>query len=177
MKDNLVKGNSSEEVILVLSLEEIQHILSKSTDREKLIVRILYETGCTVKELTEIQTNDAQNNSLRINSRLCMISPDTQKILNNWPRDQKYLLSTRQSEKMTPRRIRQLLEDLSQRAIAKKITPHDLRYSHFAHALDRGISLRSIQERLGLKTQRTAQIYRIIVGMNKNEYASMLENV
>ena len=176
-----------------LSTKEIRDLINYiDSKRDKLIVRILFETGCTVNELVNIQIKDIDFNQKLIyfppeitkstRPKKSLISDSLASFIKSYIVsslrsrsnaayiEKKYLFSTRQSQAMTTKRIRQILQFYGQALhFPKKLNPHVLRYSHIAHALDSGISLKSIQKQIGIEKFRLMQIYDLIMP-DKDDY-------
>ena len=148
-------------------------------DRDQLILDVLYETGCTVNELVHIQIFDVDFTNGVINvrsentkshrSRKCFVS---KKLVSTIKKLGKvtYILATRQSSQITTKRVRQLIQYYSKKAKLGKINPQVIRYTHIAHALEKGIPLTAIQKQVGMERLRMVQIYEALVPEEKEGY-------
>ncbi|MEA3430535.1 MAG: tyrosine-type recombinase/integrase [Nanoarchaeota archaeon] len=156
--------------IAYLSIKEIHKLINSiSSQRDKLLVRILFETGCTVNELIHIKVKDLdfKQNSIHFpasstKSNKSKVSKISKSLLSNLKQFASgvYLFSTRQSAVITTKRVRQLIQFYGKIAgFPTKLNPQVLRYSHIAHALENGISLKAIQKQTGLEKLRLMQIY------------------
>lgn len=155
-----------------ISIEKIKKLLDSITsNRDKLIIKILFETGCTVNELVKIKILDIDfiNNLINFSktstkshkNKTSSISHSLVSELKKYVDDsrQEYLFSTRQSSLMTTKRVRQIIQFYGSKAgFPTKLNPQILRYSHIAHALESGISLKAIQKQTGLEQLRLRQI-------------------
>ena len=142
-----------------------------SDERDKLILLVLYETGCTVNEVVHIKLNEMDFTKRHIRfpaestkagkSKISSISLDLvnklQKFTHNFTTT--YLFSTRQSGMITTKRVRQLIQSYSKKAGLGKVNPQIIRYTHVARALEKGIPLLAIQKQLGMERLRLVQIY------------------
>ncbi|MBW3004048.1 site-specific integrase [Candidatus Woesearchaeota archaeon] len=163
--------------ITYLSIKELHRFVNSiSSTRDKLIVKTLFETGCTVNELIHIKIDDIDftknviyfpAESTKSNKqKRSIISRSLASKIKVYVKDckQEYLFSTRQSAMMTTKRVRQLVQFYGKLAnFPEKLNPQTLRYSHIAHALENGISLIAIQEQTGLEKLRLMQIYEAIL--------------
>lgn len=166
---------SKKRVLNYLSNEEIHKLLNFiSSQRDRLLVRILFETGCTVNELIQIKNKDidSKQNVIRFpasstkssHAKVSCISKSLSSDITEFNAQGEYLFSTRQSALMTTKRVRQLIQFYGKNAgFPTKLNPQVLRYSHIAHALETGIPLNAIQEQTGLEKLRLMQIYEAIV--------------
>ncbi len=138
--------------------------------RDSLIFQILYETGCTVKELSMIRVKDLELSFSRI--RLCgyrgsparysYISDHLVKILRVQTAKSKpdsYLLSSRQSPCMTTKRIRQLVQSYSLNRGIPDVNPQIIRYTHIVHAYLKDVPLNEIQKQVGLRRSRAIELF------------------
>lgn len=138
-------------------------------NRDKIILLLLYETGCTITELTNIQIKDIKpnkqeiiiKNSVRTNeTRITKVSKELIKTIKSIIRtkpNNSFLFSTRQSNNITPKRIQQILGKYKIKNL--KITPQIIRYTHIAQAYQKGIAINEITNQVGLKRSRTIEIF------------------
>lgn len=146
------------------------------TSRDLLIIELLYDTGCRASELVNIKLLDINRKEKSIKvlgkgkkERIVFYGEYTDDTLNKYlevrdeilkGKNSEYLLVSRESGKLTTRRIAQILEEIIHIvAIKNKVTPHTLRHSFATHLLNHGADLRSVQELLGHATLSTTQIY------------------
>jgi site-specific recombinase XerD len=147
-----------------LSKHEIQQLVERvSGNRNRLLLRVLYETGCQVHELVAIRRRDVRPDDSRviIAGRSLHISPKTVSLLEEQATMSihgPYLFSTRQSSCMTKKRVRQIIQSTSKDVLGKKVSPQTIRYSHIAHALQNGVKLEELRERVGLARLRAKQL-------------------
>jgi integrase/recombinase XerD len=156
----------------VLSREELQSLEDKApTERDKLIIRILADTGLRVGELCGLRVNDLIKMDRRpylkvwgkgSRERLVPL-PRLQERLQKYvqrsrPQDShsdRVFLSLRRRpgggyEPLTPSGVGQLLDTAAERAgITKRVYPHLLRHSFATWQLQRGTSTIALKDVLG----------------------------
>jgi integrase len=146
-----------------LTQQQLHHLLSLAdAPRDRLLMQTMYQTGCTVGELVTIRATDIQERAILIHNRACQVSPQLTRELHAYCTSHAsvYAFPTRQSGRMTEKRVQQLIKGYLARLglPLRKPTPHVLRYTHVAHALEKRIPLRDIMQQTGLKEQRLAQL-------------------
>lgn len=156
---------------LPLSKDERNRLINAcETQKEKLVVITLLESGLRVSELASLTKNqiDWQDHTMRIfgkggkhgtNSkyRLVPISPLVQPLL------EPYLLAN-DSFGMSVRTIQRVLDKVVKRAqisrpINQPICPHVLRHTFAVNSQEKGISLSALQKLLGHDYLITTQAY------------------
>lgn len=156
--------------------EEIDYKKSIYTNRDLLLLELLYDTGCRANELVTIKVKDMdfKRKSIRVLGKgskerfvyygeytedtIKKYLLDRQEILNQKTSD--YLFVSKESGRLSTRRVAQILEDIiTHLAIKNKVTPHTFRHSFATHLLNNGADLRSVQELLGHSSLSTTQIY------------------
>jgi integrase len=138
---------------------------SIDSPRIKIIFGVLYGTGCSEKELVSLKVSeiDFNNRSINFQTRKSYLSSEISNLVQSYIQENKlsskdFLLKTRQSSKISEKRIQQLVMENSSKILKKKIIPKTIRYTHIAHALIKRIPVFSICEQTGLKSQRVIQI-------------------
>ena len=147
--------------------------------RDRLLVELLYSTGCRISELTALSCQDLDGSraSLRVRGkggkmREVYIGQKARQSLQRYlPARAQYLAQHSQSNQEAlfvnlrggrlGRRGAQLILHriaLHQGSTAQ-ISPHTLRHSFATHILDNGADIRSVQELLGHARISTTQIY------------------
>lgn len=136
------------------------------TSLKKLIIWTLLDTGLRVSELCSLSPQNIlwQQKSLRIKGkggphgkkskqRVVPMSKRVQTLLehyfainNKWP--------------VGPRQVQKIVKQIANKAqISKKVTPHILRHTFATLALQKGISLATVQKILGHDRLTTTSIY------------------
>ncbi len=145
-----------------LGFEEWYSLLGSINDStHKLIFEVLYYTGCSESELINLKFSDFnfKSSSIKFKDRISAIPLQLSlkiKKINLKPAD--HIFSSRQSSRISSKRIQQIVSEISLRNIGKRITPQDIRTLHVCHALVKSQSIISISKQTGLKAQRIAQI-------------------
>ncbi len=146
------------------------------TNRNLLIIEILYDTGCRVDELVNIKLCDINHKEKSIKvlgkgskERVVFYGEYANDFLNDYLIDRKlildgkksnYLLVSKKSNQLTTRRVAQIIDEIIKVvAVKNKVTPHTLRHTFATHLLNHGTDLRSVQELLGHSSLSTTQVY------------------
>ena len=155
----------------------VPNIKTKEGQREKLILEVLYGAGVRVSELVNIKLKDIDYNNKTIlifgkgsKERLvsfgepCLdiiklfIKEGRKQYLND--RESDYLIVGVNEEKLTTRRIEQIIDDLIKKTSLKiNVTPHMFRHTFASHLLDNGAELIAVQELLGHESLSSTEIY------------------
>ncbi len=169
-----------------LSVEELERLLDTASTfntpeamRDAAMMELLYAAGLRVTELVSLNLRDVnltedwvrcfgKGSKERIvplhrtavekvrtyiqEARPRFLGPDKEK--------ERALFVNRRGERLTRQGFWLLLKGYAQKAgIATPITPHMLRHSFATHLLNRGASLRYVQELLGHASISTTQVY------------------
>ena len=178
---------SSESSLQYLSLREVKFLIKAIENiRDKLSLRILYETGCTLRELVNIKVKDISGNKIKI------VDPETKEvrypqISSKLNKDIKlyikgnalkgHLIATRQSSKISEKRIRQIIQQHTKNIFSKQINPQSFRYFHIAHAYSNGVLLETIAKQLGITTFRIFSILEEFSLRPKHNYNNFLKRI
>lgn len=168
-----------------LSEEDVARLLdtayksgSYEGQRDAVIMELLYATGLRVGELVSLNLQDVDLSEAYIR---CMGKGSKERIvyLHSKALDElrRYLRESRiallwhrrteqalfvnhRGERLTRQWVWTILKTYAQRAgIDQTVTPHTLRHSFATHLLQRGASLRHVQELLGHSSIATTQVY------------------
>ncbi len=180
----------NKETPIYLSIEEVRALLASIIDaRDKLMIRLLYETGCTPTELTKISVSDIAGNSIKIKNedtkqlRFSKISGKLSKDLSLFIQGNKlgkkdFILSTRQSKKISEKRVRQLVQIYTKKCNNRAINPMMFRYYHIAHAYLNGVFIEEIAKQIGLTKLRIFQILQEFdIKPKENNYNHFLSRI
>ncbi|MGV8087052.1 MAG: tyrosine-type recombinase/integrase [Candidatus Woesearchaeota archaeon] len=156
-----------KKAILEMSIRAfLDRISSLSNLRDKIILQLLFETGCSVNELCSIKVSDyilptdyMQLNKMRFSDRSSVISEtlscDIKKyILFRKRHSDEYLFSQNVKKPLSVKRVEQLVIMIYD----NKVRPMHIRYMHIVHAASKGLSPDTISEQTGLSRQRILQI-------------------
>jgi integrase len=141
-----------------LDHEELEALLRQlDRSRDRLLVRFLFESGCSISETASIASSSlSPDGVLTLPDRTVVISPSlAQDLLSQAGA---FLFSSRQTQTITPKRIQQILKPHLKLVHTGKTTPHVLRYTHIVHAYKQGVPLQAISLQTGLSAARVAQI-------------------
>jgi site-specific recombinase XerD len=163
--------------LLYFNIDEIKLLVDNIISyRDKLIVRLLYELGCSLKELVNIRIRDIdfEKSTIYITKgsqtirakRESLISINLansiHKYLNNTNLANKkiaYLFQSSHGGHMTVRRVTQIITlILLNQGFKKRTNPQILKYSHVVNAYYKGVSVCSIAKQVGLTKQRLIAI-------------------
>lgn len=160
-----------------LNYEEMAIILDNiDTDtingiRNRLIIEMLYATGCRVGELVNIKKNDINisNRTIRImgkgsKERIVYYGEYAAYYLDRYlalsNNGSQYLFIDKQNEKLKVYDIEKIVHDIvANLAIKTHVTPHTLRHTFATHLLNNGADIKSVQELLGHSSLNTTGIY------------------
>ena len=164
-----IKGNESIKVPKTLpkpiSDSKIKEVLASCTQKEALIVSMLYGLGLRVSELASIKISDIHSGWIRIKGKgnkvreipiIPSLQEDIQKYLEiEMPKE--YLFE-KDGKAMKDTQIRYIVN----KVFAKhgiKATPHQLRHSFASALLQEGARISDVSELLGHSSMATTQIY------------------
>ena len=181
-----------------LSEEDVARLLdaayksgTNEGQRDAVIMELLYATGLRVGELVSLSLQDVDLSEAYIR---CMGKGSKERIVYLHSKAleelRRYLRETRiallghrhtepalfvnhRGERLTRQWVWTILKTYAQKAgIDRSITPHTLRHSFATHLLERGATLRHVQELLGHSSISTTQVYtHLTSGYVKKEYA------
>lgn len=179
---NLISPKLPRKLPTVLSLQEIEHILSLPDTnkpaglRDKSILELLYATGLRISELISLKHDDV---NLRSGYLICKGKGHKERVIPLGKMAQKALqkyIALVRNKKAVPgcdtlfvNRVgkpfsrvglwKVVKRYVKKANITKKITPHTFRHSFATHLLEHGADLRVIQEMLGHSSISTTEIY------------------
>ncbi|MBP3634968.1 MAG: tyrosine recombinase [Bacilli bacterium] len=166
-----INYNNIEEIFSIPKLD------TKEGIRERLILEILYGCGIRVSELVNIKIKDIDfdNKTILIfgkgsKERIVSFGEYAKDIIKLYIEEARekfllglyseYLIVGKREEKLTTRRIEQIIDDIIKRTSIKlNITPHMFRHTFATHLLDNGCDLLAVQELLGHASLSSTEIY------------------
>ena len=166
-----INYNNLEEIFSIPDIE------SSLGQRERIILELLYASGIRISELVNIKLKDIdfKNKSILIfgkgsKERVVYYGEYAEEILNLYLNDSRnkllegiqseYLIVGKKREKLTTRRIEQIIEEIINKTSLKmNITPHMFRHTFATHLLDQGCDLLVVQELLGHESLSSTEIY------------------
>lgn len=159
--------------------------------RDAVIMELLYATGLRVGELVSVNLEDVDLSEAYIRcmgkgskERLVYLHSKALEELRRYLRGPRItllghrrtepaLFVNHRGERLTRQWVWTILKTYAQKAgIDQNITPHTMRHSFATHLLQRGASLRHVQELLGHSSISTTQVYtHLTSGYVQKEYA------
>ncbi len=158
------------------ALFEVPDLKTPIGQRNRLILEILYATGCRVGELVSIQIKDIKRQERKIlilgkgkKERFLYYGENAEEILNLYlgdgylqlnKKNSPYLFLNQKGQPLTTEGIRYILDTIIQQtSIHKHLSPHMIRHSFATHLLNEGCDLLSVQSLLGHESLKSTQIY------------------
>lgn len=164
--------------------DEISHLLElRGADftalRDRLILELLYSTGCRISELVMIDLDDIDFKRGRIlvhgkgrKDRFVFVGGAAAEVLRDFlplrserltrlgVRSEKALVVNANGRRITQRGVAGIIQKrIMEKGIAKKVSPHTFRHTFATHILDHGADIRVVQEMLGHSSLSTTQVY------------------
>jgi len=147
--------------------------------RDRLILELLYSTGCRVSELVGIDITDVSVRSGSVlvrgkgsKERLVFLGEKAKSSLGEYlpyrnarirsagTSASRALIVNNRGNRITRRSVGEIVRKCSKALnVPKNISPHTFRHSFATHLLDHGADLRAVQEMLGHANLSTTQIY------------------
>jgi site-specific recombinase XerD len=171
---NLVRLERRRKLPVILSLEEVQGLLSRIQDPcVRMCLTMIYSCGLRLREGTRLQTRDIHSKRMLVHVRNGKGGKDRYVPLPQRSLEllRAYWLQERPTPWLFPdtreadrplwreRPYRVLKATLRQAKMDKNVNIHTLRHSYATHLLEAGVNLRVIQEILGHKSPKTTAIY------------------
>ncbi|MCB9362300.1 site-specific integrase [Candidatus Woesearchaeota archaeon] len=169
-------------------------ITSVQNSRDQLMILLLYELGCSLKELLNIRLRDIdlEKEQISITStsgtsrqvRDSLISAPTKERIRNYinannleNRKTAYLFTSSHNRQMTLRRATQILSSSLESQGLGDLSPQVIKYSHIVNAYRRNVPISLIREQVGLTKERLISILLSIDEPNVGSYKEFLEGV
>jgi integrase/recombinase XerC/integrase/recombinase XerD len=147
--------------------------------RDRLILELLYSTGCRIGELVMVNLDDIDYKRGRVlvhgkgkKDRFVFLGTPARQVLGDYlpqrsarlrrlgHHDEKALVLNANGERITQRGVAGIIRKrIMEQGIAKKVSPHTFRHTFATHILDRGADIRVVQELLGHSSLSTTQVY------------------
>jgi integrase/recombinase XerD len=143
-------------------------------ERDRLLVRLLYKTGCRVSELISLRWSQVLDYGtgagvLRVvgkgdKERNVLLSGSIWDELLAWrkgkPSDEWVFPSSKGHTHLHRSRVNRIINQLALKVgIKENVSPHWLRHAHVSHALDRGAPVHLVQNNVGHSDIRITQMY------------------
>ncbi|MBN1678316.1 MAG: tyrosine-type recombinase/integrase [Candidatus Thermoplasmatota archaeon] len=172
-----------------LKQDELKNLLEAPRRmRDRLIIKLLYETGMRVGELCSLTIGDVDLESGEITIQEAKRHREGRKVplVNSWTKTMlRDYIGTRKVRKdplfmsnkrgpLSRRQVERLIWNYGERIGLDKDKrhPHVLRHTHAVHALKSGIDLRTLQQNLGHSSIEVTAIYLTMdIDDRKEEYS------
>jgi len=183
----------------LISKEDFEKLMACiPSERDKLVVDLLFGTGCRISEVLGARAGDVDLDEglLHLRSdrtktrryRAVLIPDRLLPPLRGWiegREPQEWLFTGQRGGHLSPRRIRQIIAKAATEAGIQRIygksqdgrelgivSPHTLRHLHAVTALDAGIPLNDLQAQLGHSSLSTTSVYlQADLGHRRRSYA------
>ena len=162
---------------IVISRPVINKILKEiKNPKHHLMVSLTYGSGLRVSEVVKLKVKDLdfKRRLIRVRAakgnknRVTLLPQSLHMRLLKWiayKRPEDWLFESQREGKLCTRSIQKVFEKASLKAgIEERLHFHDLRHSFATHLLEKGTSIRVIQELLGHKDIRTTELYTNVSG-------------
>jgi integrase/recombinase XerD len=170
---DLVRPRHIQKLPVVLSLREVRFLLALvERPKARMCLQLIYACGLRLTEGTQLQVSDidAQRMLVRVHQgkggkdRLVPLAPRVLELLRAYwqrQRPRPWVFPARDGSAPLPATSLQktFKAVVRQSGIPKDASIHTLRHSYATHLLERGVSLRVIQELLGHRSPRTTARY------------------
>jgi len=111
--------------------------------RDKIVLRLLYETGCRVSELVAIRQRHVRQYRVKLPGRNLKISPALYSLIKAHDGDFAF------GKKLTVRRIQQICSKYCANRI--RLTPQLIRNSYAHRRQNQGLDVKQIEEEMGIR--------------------------
>jgi integrase/recombinase XerD len=170
---DLVRPRTLQKLPVVLSPREVRSLLTLVVNpTARMCLQLIYACGLRLREGTQLQVSDidAQRLLVRVHQgtggkdRFVPLAPRVLELLRAYwqrRRPRPWLFPARDPRMPLPATTLQktFTRVVRQSGLAKEASIHTLRHSYATHLLERGVSLRVIQELLGHQSPRTTARY------------------
>jgi site-specific recombinase XerD len=185
---DLVRPPKRKKLPVVLSSDEVKHLLSfVQTPAVRMALTVIYAGGLRLSEGLQLKVLDIDSARMLLWVRngkggkdRCVPLPERllELLRTYWKlrRPRHYLFPNRDgSEPLSASSLQKTLKIvLLQSGIRKAASIHTLRHSYATHLLERGVSLRVIQELLGHQSPQTTALY---THLTEKSYHTLAEAV
>jgi len=172
-KVQLPKGESALAERILSESEVLKMIALEPCDRNRVMLRFMYESGCRVSELINLKWKNFQDREgigqvsilgKGSKRRVVLFSSALWSELRSRCRsansESPVFASVRSGGHLTRSNVWDIVTAAAQRAgIQGKVSPHWLRHAHASHSLDRGAPVHLVQQTLGHASVATTSRY------------------
>ncbi len=151
----------------VLSKKELIYLVENIENlRDNLIIRMLYDTGARVSELTNLKLKDIELSTREVSllgkgnkPRTVFFQKSTAKILKKYLKLEQISSPNEHLFKIKPITVWYNLKKLGKELISRDLRPHMLRHTRLQHMADQGVDSFLIKSYAGHSDIATTQIY------------------
>lgn len=146
----------------LLSVEQVQTIVSAASGRDRLILLTLYRLGLRESELCNLNAEDLRDSVLVVRGkggklRNLAVPPDLAALLRESASDGP-LFRTKNGNRLNASDVYRVVTKAA-KASGIRCSPHSLRHAHASHALDNGAPLHVVRDGLGHANVSTTSRY------------------
>jgi integrase/recombinase XerD len=170
---DLVRPRNIQKLPVVLSLREVRDLLALvKNPTAQMCLRLIYACGLRLREGTQLQISDIDSQRMLVRvrqgkggkDRYVPLAERTLQLLREYwqlGRSRPWLFPARhRPTPLSPTSLQKTFKAVvRQSGLPKDASIHTLRHSYATHLLERGVSLRVIQELLGHKSPSTTARY------------------
>ena len=176
----------------VLSVEEVERMIASTANiKHRAILTIMYSAGLRRMELLQLKPGDIDSKRMLIKvkqgkgkkDRYTLLSTKALELLRlhyrfNRPKTFLFEPNGRAGRQISHRTVDKIVKRSTERAkITKTVSCHTLRHSFATHLLEKGVSLKLIQEFLGHTSIKTTSRYLHLTNFNPSNVRSPLEEM
>jgi len=176
----------------VLSVEEVERMIALTANiKHRAILTIMYSAGLRRMELLQLKPGDIDSERMLIKvkqgkgrkDRYTLLSTKALDLLRlhyrfNRPKTFLFEPNGRDGRQVSETTIEKIVKQSVARAkITKNVSCHTLRHSFATHLLEKGVSLKLIQEFLGHTSIKTTSRYLHLTNFNPSNVRSPLEEM
>lgn len=165
----------------ILDEEEVKLLLGSATsERDLLILKLLYGLGLRVSEVISLQWSDLNKEVLTVfgkgsKTRYVRIPDSLLNALNEIKKQSGFIFLSRYGKPLSRISVFKMIKKVASLAgLSDKVSPHYLRHSHASHSLQNGASVRLVQATLGHSSITTTEKY---LHISPSESSSLFINL
>ncbi|MFH1174182.1 MAG: tyrosine-type recombinase/integrase [archaeon] len=130
-----------------VSLADMRRLeLGISEERDRLLLNVLFETGCTVEEALSLTSRNIAAKAIRIGTTNRAISDALYAALKK--QQGRFFSSARGT--LSQRRVQQLIAQYGKTILCRKLTPHMFRTGYIINQFLHNTPLHTIEQTLGI---------------------------